>query len=226
MDTKYWYLHNHTLFAQLNQQEIAELNVISCYKTAIKAEYIYLGGSDLARLYFLKKGRVKIAFQSESGEEVLVEILKEGDIFGAVGLQVQPNKRQEYAQTLTDVILCSFTVQDFIGVLQKKPDLAIQYSKKLGEKMGVVQNKFADLIFKDSRERIINFFRLNAQHEGQRQADGSYLIDMFLTHQDIAHFTAVSRQTVTTVINELIVQQRLIYVGRRKVIIPDLNGLA
>lgn len=225
METKYWYLQNHTLFDQLSQQEIAELNIISCFKTANKSEYVYLGGRDLARLYILKKGRVKIAFQSESGEEVVMEILKDGDIFGAVGLEVQPNHHQEYAQALTDVALCSFTIPDFVSVMQKNPELAIRYSKKLGEKVNTVQGKFANIIFKDSRERIVNFFRLNALHEGNQQADGSYLLDMYLTHQDIAHFTAVSRQTVTTIINQLIVQQLIVYVGRRKVVIPNLNKL-
>ncbi len=201
------------------------MNIVSCYKTANKNEYVYLGGPDLARLYILKKGRVKIAFQGGSGEEVVMEILKEGDIFGAVGLEVQPNHQQEFAQALTDITLCSFTVPDFVSVMQKNPGLAIRYSKKLGEKVNTVQGKFANLIFKDSRERIIDFFRLNAVHEGHPQADGSYWLDMYLTHQDIAHFTAVSRQTVTTVINQLIVQRLIVYVGRRKVIIPNLNKL-
>jgi CRP/FNR family transcriptional regulator, cyclic AMP receptor protein len=225
MELKHWYLHSHSLFAQLNAQEVADLHIVSCYKTVAKGDFVYLGGSELSRLFFLKKGRVKIAFQDESGEEMVVELLKEGDVFGALGLEVTPNHRHEFAQAMTDITLCSFMVHDFVAVLQRKPDLAILFSKKVGEKMVTAQGKYADLVFKDSRERVVNFFRLNAQHEGQRQPDGSYLLQMYLTHQDIAQFTAVSRQTVTTIINSLIAEQRLVYLGRRKVLIPDLHRL-
>ncbi len=225
VDLKYWYLRTQSLFSQLSKQEISDLNVLSCFKTAKKNEYIYFGGDDLDRLYFLKQGRIKIAFQNENGEEIVCEILKEDDVFGAISLQNQKNTCNEYAQALSDVSLCSFTIADFERILENKPHLAIQYAKKMGEKVNVVQNKFADIVFKDSRQRIINFFKLHAEHEGKLQANGSYLIEMYLTHQDIAHFTAISRQTTTKIINELIAEQKVIYLNRKKVIIPDLKSL-
>ena len=225
VDLKYWYLRTQALFSQLNTQEISDLNVMSCFKTAKKDEYIYFGGDDLDRLYFLKQGRIKIAFQNEKGEEMVCEILKENDIFGAISLQTQKNIRREYAQALSAVYLCSFTIADFEKLLEKKPHLAIQYAKKMGEKINVAHNKFADIIFKDSRQRIITFFKLHAEHEGKIQPDDSYLINMYLTHQDIAQFTAVSRQTTTKIINELITEQLIIYVGRKKVIIPNIKKL-
>jgi CRP/FNR family transcriptional regulator len=222
---KYWYLRTQALFSQLSTQEIGELNVLSCFKTAKKNEYIYLGGEDLDRLYFLKQGRIKIAFQNEEGEETICEILKENDIFGAVHLHASKNSRGEYAQALSNVHLCSFTIADFEKILEKKPQLAIQYVKKIGEKMNTIHNKFADLIFKDSKQRIINFFKLHAEYEGKFQADGSCVIEMYLTHQDIANFTAVSRQTTTKIINELMTAQKIIYRGRKTVVIPNMQEL-
>ncbi len=225
VDLKYWYLRTQVLFSQLNTQEICDLNILSCFKTAKKNEYIYFGGDDLDRLYFLKQGRIKIAFQNETGEEMVCEILKENDIFGAISLQTQRNTRREYAQALSNVYLCSFTIADFERLLEKKPHLAIQYAKKIGEKINIAHNKFADVIFKDSRQRIINFFKLHSEHEGKPQSDGSCVINMYLTHQDIAHFTAVSRQTTTKIINELITEQKIIYLNRKTVIIPNVNSL-
>jgi CRP/FNR family transcriptional regulator len=225
VDLKYWYLRTQVLFSQLNTQEICDLNILSCFKTAKKNDYIYFGGDDLDRLYFLKQGRIKIAFQHENGEEMVCEILKENDVFGAISLQTQKNIRNEYAQALSNVYLCSFTIADFEKLLEKKPHLAIQYAKKIGEKINTAHNKFADIIFKDSRQRIINFFKLHAEHEGKLQTNGSYVIEMYLTHQDIAHFTAISRQTTTKIINELIEEQKIIYLNRKTVIIPDLTKL-
>ena len=222
---RHWYLRTNSLFTQLNPQEISELNIISCFKTAQKNDYIYFGGDDLDRLYFVKQGRLKLVSQSETGEEAIVEVLKEEDVFGAIHLQAAPNTRQEYAQALSVVHLCSFTIEDFKRLLARKPELAIEYVKKVGAKLHTARNKFTDLVFKDSKQRISNFFSLHAQHEGKLQPDGSYLLNMFLTHQDIANFTAVSRQTTTKIINELITEQKIIYISRKQVLIPNLKNL-
>ena len=48
---------------------------------------------------------------------------------------------------------------------------------------------------------------------------------MVLTHQEIADYTASSRQSVTSIINKLVEQGKIIYVGRKKVFIPDINKL-
>ncbi|HEY4653495.1 MAG TPA: helix-turn-helix domain-containing protein, partial [Cyclobacteriaceae bacterium] len=45
-----------------------------------------------------------------------------------------------------------------------------------------------------------------------------------LTHKDIAALTGTSRQTVTTILNEL-KDRNLIYFDRRKILIRDLDRL-
>jgi len=195
------------------------------YKQATKGEYIYFGNEQIDRLYILKKGRIKIAYYDDKDQEVVTEILKEGDIFGEVSLRQSENKNHEFAQAMTEeVSVCSFSLANFESLLEKKPELAIGFSKMLGDKLKIINQKYSDLIFKDARTRIINFFRLHARYEGKQTGD-RVEIDMFLTHQDIASFTASSRQTVTTVINQLEAEGMLIFQGRKKVVIPDLKML-
>ena len=205
--------------------EIQDLCIISSYKQATKGDYIYFGNEQINRLYILKKGRIKIACYDDKDQEIVTEILKEGDIFGEVSLSASDNKSHEFAQAMTEeVSICSFPLENFESLLNKKPDLAIQFSKMVGEKLKIINQKYSDLIFKDARTRVINFFRLHARYEG-KQTGNRVEIDMFLTHQDIAAFTASSRQTVTTVINQLEVEGVLLFQGRKKVVIPDVTRL-
>ena len=205
--------------------EIQDLCIISSYKQATKGDYIYFGNEQINRLYILKKGRIKIACYDDKDQEIVTEILKEGDIFGEVSLSASDNKSHEFAQAMTEeVSICSFPLENFESLLNKKPDLAIQFSKMVGEKLKIINQKYSDLIFKDARTRVINFFRLHARYEG-KQTGNRVEIDMFLTHQDIAAFTASSRQTVTTVINQLESEGILLFQGRKKVVIPDVNRL-
>jgi len=224
-NSKYWHLRNHNLFSQLNEGEIGNLCIISSYKKAKKNEIIYFSNQDLDRLYILKEGRIKIAYYDKNDNEVISEILIEGDIFGEVSLQKSQSESQEFAQVMSDeVSLCSFSLENFKDLLRQKPDLAITYSQKVGEKLRNINTKYSDLIFKDVKERVLAFFKRNAKYEGKWKGDRVEL-NMYLTHQDIANYIASSRQTVSTVIAELEKEGKITYQGRKKVIIPNINLL-
>jgi CRP/FNR family transcriptional regulator len=224
-EIKYWYLRNHDLFNHLNEAEVNDLCIISSFKKGKKSEIIYFSDQQIDRLYILKQGRIKIAYYDEKEEEIVSEILKEGDIFGELSLKQSDNNNQEFAQVISDeVSICSFTLENFQNVLRKKPDLAIAYTQKVGDKLKTMGAKYSDLIFKDVKTRIINFFKYSAKNEGKWEGEKVEL-NMYLTHQDIANFTAASRQTVSTIINELIKDGKIVYDGRKKVVIPDITKL-
>ena len=224
-EKKYWYLRNHTLFNQLEDSDISDLCIVTAFKEAEKNEIIYFSDEEIKRLYFLKKGRIKIAYFSNDDIETTSEILMEGDIFGALGLKVSRNKNKEFAEVISDsVSICSITIDKFKELLLKKPELAITYTQMVGEKLQTIGTKYTDLIFKDVKTRVINFYKSNAKYEGLW--DGQKVeLNMYLSHQAIANYTASSRQTVSTVIGELMIEGKLIYESRKKVIIPDFQKL-
>ena len=74
--------------------------------------------------------------------------------------------------------------------------------KIMGSRMLEMEQRLESLVFKDSRTRIIEFLKDLADKKGQR-VGYEILVRKFMTHQDIANLTATSRQTVTTVLNEL-----------------------
>jgi CRP/FNR family transcriptional regulator len=225
IEIKYWYLRNHDLFNHLNEVDVNDLCIVSSFKQGKKLEIIYFSDQQIDRLYILKQGRIKIAYYDEKEEEIVSEILKEGDIFGELSLRQSDNKNQEFAQVISDeVSICSFTLENFQNVLRNKPDLAIAYTQKVGDKLKTMGTKYSDLIFKDVKTRIINFFKYTAKNEGKWDGERVEL-NMYLTHQDIANFTAASRQTASTIINELIKDGKIIYDGRKKVIIPNIEKL-
>jgi CRP/FNR family transcriptional regulator len=221
-DLKYWYLRNHKLFDQLSTTEIEELGIISNMKNAEKNEIIYFSDSEVKRLFLLKVGTVKLCRKDETGKEIITEMLTEGDIFGHL---YTSGNRYEYAKALSDKVkLCYFEVSSFMELLKKHPDLSIRFAQAINEKLISFQQKYEDLIFKDVDTRVLDFFKRYASHHG-KTIGNRVEMDMLLTHQDIADYTASSRQSVTTIINKLIEKGQLIYEGRRKVIIPDINNL-
>ena len=165
-------------------------------------------------------GTVKICREDENGKEIITEMLTEGDIFGHMNTNAN-----QYAKVLSDhVKLCFFELNNFMNVLKNNSGLALKYNEAMNEKLISFQQKYEDLIFKDVDTRVLDFFKKYAKHHG-RPNGNSIEMEMMLTHQDIADYTASSRQSVTTIINRLVEKGKIVYEGRKKVIIPDLKSL-
>lgn len=225
-DKKYWYLSNHKLFSQLSGEEIREVSIISNYKEYKKNDIINLVGSDRNRTFSIKEGTLKICYQNEDGKEIILELLKEGDLFGQIILTQGLKKPwDEYAIVLTDHLkLCSFETENLKKVIEKNPQLSIEYSNAVTDKLLSFQNKYMDLIFKDAYTRIAEFFKRYAYYSGVVNGNSAEM-KMMLTHQEIGDYTAVSRQTSTDIINSLIAEGKIIYLNRKSVFIPDLRKL-
>ncbi|HWC53145.1 MAG TPA: Crp/Fnr family transcriptional regulator, partial [Chitinophagaceae bacterium] len=134
-DEKFLLIRNYDLWCHLSDEEYEELDIAHHFIEAKKGEYIYFDSHHLNKLYFVKDGYIKIGYIDETGNEIIKEIIKEGEIFGQFSLE-RNNLNGEFAKAYKrDVSLCSFSIEDFEQLLKKRPDLAIKYSKQVGEKL-------------------------------------------------------------------------------------------
>jgi CRP/FNR family transcriptional regulator len=113
-------------------------------------------------------------------------------------------------------------MERFREVVKENPQLSLKYSTVINDKLVSFQQRYSDLIFKDVDTRIHDFFKNYGASFG-KQTGQRLEMEMFLTHQEIAEYTASSRQSVTTAINKLVAQGLLIYENRKKVVIPDIS---
>jgi CRP/FNR family transcriptional regulator, cyclic AMP receptor protein len=217
-------LRNYDLWCHLSDQEYEELKVAHHFIEAKKGDYIYFDSHHLNKLYFVKDGYIKIGFVDEKGNEIIKEIIKEGEIFGQFALE-RTNLNGEFARAYKgNVSLCAFTIEDFERLLTKKPCLAIKYSKQVGEKLRRAEFRLISMLNKDVRSRLLSFFYHLAMMEGYNGTSVSYTFTNFLTHDDIAKLIGSARQTVTTFINQL-EDEGLLKITRKKILIPDIKRL-
>lgn len=229
-DVKYWYLKNHQIFSQMEEREIKMLCVVTGFKKNRKNDLIFF--DDTKRIYFLKVGIIKIIQIDGSGNETVKEFLQQGDIFGDITLEKSklkngnaPIERTEYAKVVSDeVVICSFMPEDFEKVLEKNPSIALRFTKKVGEELRIMQIRYNDLIFKDVRTRLVNFLLDFSKRNGKKE-ENTLTVKNFLTHQDIADLIGATRQTVTSLLNELERENKLLY-SRSKIVISDFSKLA
>lgn len=221
-EEKFLLLRNYDLWCEMSDAEYEELNVAHHFIDAKKGDYIYFDSHHLNKLYFVKDGYIKIGFIDEEGNEIIKEIIKEGEIFGQFALE-RNNLNGEFARAYKgDVSLCAFSIEDFEKLLMKKPMLAIKYTKQVGEKLRRAEFRLIGMLNKDVRSRLLAFFYNLALMEGYDGIGPSCTIDNYLTHDDVAKLIGSARQTVTTFINQL-EDEGLLKISRKKIFIPDMK---
>jgi len=193
------------------------------HKKFQKGDYIFLPDELADRIFFLVEGRIKIGTYSDSGKEITKAILTQGEVFGELSL-IGESRRRDFAVAMEDSMVCVVTNDEMKGLMKDHNGLSMFLMKIMGSRMLEMEQRLESLVFKDSRTRIIEFLKQLGEKKGQRVGYET-LVRKFMTHQEIANLTATSRQTVTTVLNELRNKNVLTF-NRRRLLIRDMGALA
>ena len=222
-ETKLWHLENFNLFKTLSALEKITMSTKVKHDYLKKNEYIYFPEDPSSSIYFLKGGRVKIGTYSDSGKEIIKAILTPGEVFGELSLAGE-EKRNDFAIALDNKItVCSLSLEEMEAMIAKNPLIGLKITKLIGFRLQKIERRLESLVFKDARSRIIDFI-IDLGNEKGKTIGKEILVKHNLTHAEIANLTATSRQTVTTVLNEL-KEQNQIHLERNQFLIRDINNL-
>jgi CRP-like cAMP-binding protein len=214
-----WYLENVNLFNVFcpKKSEASDIYAPKSYK---KGEFIYFPNEPSDTIYFIHQGKVKIGSYSDDGREILKALLTPGELFGEMAL-IGEEKRSDFAQAVeNDTQLCPLKLSDMQSILLDDKELNLKITKIIGLRLRKVERRLESLVFKDARTRIVDFIKEMGQERGQKVGFET-LIRNPLTHQDMANLTGTSRQTVTTVLNEL-KEKNVLTFDRRRILVRDM----
>ncbi len=189
-----------------------------------KDEFIYFPDDVSTNIYLVANGRVKIGSYTSDGKEIIKAILSKGEIFGEMALTGE-EKRNDYANAMdSNTRVCPMGIEDLQALMKDNKQLSLKIFKIIGLRFKKLERRIESLVFKDARTRIIEFLKEMAEEKGQK-VGFEMMIKNHLTHKDIASLTGTSRQTVTTVMNELR-EDNIINFDRRRILIRDMERLA
>ena len=199
--SKFWYLKNINIFDGMDDSQMKMIEKMTTMSRVAKHQPIYFPEQPSNNIYFLKEGHVKLSRLHEDGREIILDILGPGEVFGELSV-VEGTGRKEIAETLDDLLICTMNKQDFENMLGANSALNLGMTKWMGLRLRRFEEKMSELAFKDVTKRIISFLVRYAEDFGKMKGN-TVQVTLFLSHQEIACLTAASRQTVTTVLNEL-----------------------
>lgn len=217
-----WYFESVNLYDILCPHKVKGMENRHQYLHVKKNSYIYFPEEEAKHIYMVVNGRVKIGHYLDDGQEVVSSILTNGEIFGELALAGE-EKRKDFAQAMDETTLCPLSLDELKALMKDNKELSFRLLKLVGLRLMKLERKLELLVYKDARTRVIEFLKDSASWKGKKVGFET-MIPTRLTHKDIAALTGTSRQTVTTILNEL-KEKNLINFDRKKILIRDLENL-
>jgi CRP/FNR family transcriptional regulator, cyclic AMP receptor protein len=217
--------HRVQLFDGLGPPDMAEITAAARALRKERGEFVYTPGDRAETVYVLKKGRVKLSVLSESGKEFAIDIFQPGDIFGEFAI-VDESARSNMAQALDDALMWVFGRRDFVRFLETRPKLAMNYIRLVGGRRRRMEKKLSDITTKDVAARVCELLHEISTSPAAAHAPAHEPPELLvpLTHQDVASLIGASRQTTTTVLNDL-ERRGIIELGRGWIRVKHLKEL-
>lgn len=218
----FWCLARINLFDHLDDAQLDELHHWVKTIRYRKGEIIFLPGDPSDFVYFLHSGRVKLVYLDDSGKRLTLGICKPGELFGEMAL-VGERQRRLIAEALEDVELCIVASRDLLSFASAHPDLALRLTRAVGQRMIALENRLEDLVFKDVPTRLARLLVRLAEEYGEAHEEGT-LLNVRLTHRDLADLIGSTRETTTTTLSQFN-EQGLIGKANGRLVVRDPQQL-
>jgi len=188
------------LFEGLSPEE-RDRAIASCIRKRFnRGERVFSTGDRPEFLYLLEEGHVKLVSLEEDGEERILHIFRQGDVFGEILLSVE--RRPFDAVAVDDVRVAIMSRATFLEFVQSSLLCALNFTRLMSDRLLTAERDLAALSRSWSRPRLVHLLLKLANNLGQPTPQG-ILITVRLTHETLATMIGASRVRVTTHLSEL-----------------------
>lgn len=184
---------------------------------------IFTPGDPDDQLYFLLSGTMRLYKMYADYKEATTALLKEDGIFGKLDL-VEGRWQDVFAEAVTAVEVASVQKSALETVLKRQPDFAMKLFSSLSERLRQSDEVIESLLHREVSSRIATLLLNLSDRFGEGNRDG-VMLDVRLTHQDLANMIASTREAVSKVMSEL-QREGYIEVKSHKIAIRDREALA
>lgn len=187
-----------------------------------KGGKIWLQGEPAEYVAFLVNGKAMSSYQSRNGKTGTTGFWCAGDILGAADLG-SSTTRMMTLRCLEDCIIYTLSHERFNALVRRFPELAQAVIRALSVRLRWVAQLAVILETQSAFERICAVLCALSERFGVPSEHG-VLVDIRLTHDDLAAIAGVSRQFANTTLRAL--QKRALLAARkRSLILTDLDAL-
>ena len=205
-------LSSISLFEDLTIDELQKMISFMKKKSIPKGMHVFFKEDPLHSVYFIEKGIVKIYKTDLNGKEQIVSLLKDGDMFPHVGF-FQSRTYPANALVVEDASFIYLSTADLKEMVLHYPEVSIKLFRVMEDKIMELQSSLEAQVLNNTYEQVVKLL-LRLQHaHGVLQEDGSYMLPMHITQNEIAQMIGAARETISRSLSKM----------RKKGLISDSN---
>jgi CRP/FNR family cyclic AMP-dependent transcriptional regulator len=180
-------------------------NMESFLSAAHKRKYprgstIIYAGEQSDSIYYITKGSVTVLIEDDTGREIIVAYLNEGDFFGEMAMFGE-GTRTAWVKAKTECEVAELGYQRFSELSQKDAGMLYKLATQLADRLGKTTQKVGDLAFLDVTGRVARtLLDLCNEPDAITHPDG---MQIKITRQEIGRIVGCSREMVGRVLKTL-----------------------
>jgi len=199
-NVKIEFLQNIQLFSSLTDEELQRIaNKIRIEE--FKKNEIVLREEDTSEfMYIILDGKVKVVQTTEDGKEIILALHKSQDFFGEISL-IDGKTSPATVQASEDSFIAFISKKDFYTLLSAQSKVLEKLLQILCARLRDSWKRIYLLNFKHASDRVKTLFLSLSLENGNKTSEG-VILNLKLTHQDIADMAGLTRETVTRVLDK------------------------
>ena len=209
-------------FAPLEPRERNSLRAISISRRYDRGEALFHQGDDPGALHVITRGRVKVSAMTEDGREALFSLAGPGDLVGEISALAR-RQRTATVRALEPVNSLAIPADALRAAVGGSTQLAIFFLEIAADRLQVADLQRLEFVGHDVLGRVARRLNLLVQESGRPVRDG-IMMDVFLSQEELASWTAASREAVNRALHQLRAVGCL-RSERRRMIVTDLDAL-
>ena len=202
-------------FLNLSEEEILQIADLVEHREFQNQSHIFKEGDPSSHLLILRSGKVKLVRFGREGEEIVLDIMTQGDIQGGEDL-FSDREQRETAIAMGKVGICLISYEKIKKLIMKEPTIGIKIMEYLSMKLNQSHTLLEIISTKDTKKKIVMFLLERRSRIGSNKLE--------LTQSDIGNSIRLTKETVNRKLSELS-EEDLIEQGHGRIELKEIERL-
>ncbi|MEW6584698.1 MAG: Crp/Fnr family transcriptional regulator [Nitrospirota bacterium] len=200
-NVKLEFLRNADLFSSLRDEELQQISTEITVEEFKKNEVILREEDTSEFMYIILFGRVKVFKTTEEGKEIILAFHQTDDFFGELSL-IDGKTTPATVTAIEESLIAIISRKAFYSILSSRAKVLEKILHIMCARLRESWEKLRILNSKHASYKVTMLLLMLSHEYGEKTPDG-LVVNIKLTHQDIADMTGLTRETVTRVMDRL-----------------------
>ena len=216
-------LRRSPLFARLTDSEIDAILAHARAARYAEGDRIFAKGDPGNSMMAVLKGRVMISSPSLDGRQMVLSVMRDGEVFGEIAL-LDGKERTADVSAMSDCELLVVPRRSVLALLEQRPDLCLRLLVVLCERLRRTNEQVEDLAFLDLEARIAKVLIRLAEEDGaDRPRTGPAAVK--ISQRALGELVGGSRESVNKHLQDW-KRSGIIAIEKGAIVICDAEALA